>query len=119
MRPNSSHIQAALLRAITAQAGLDNLDRQKAILIVENIRSDDWASATFLGATHALELRIQGPAPIVDAAAKALQDGLAERDIPIAGHIAAEVEVVLGTVTNIADNMISISLMVNALTIID
>lgn len=119
MRPNGSHIQAAILRAITAQAGLGNLNRQKAILIVENIRSDDWASATFVGATHALELRIEGAAQTVAAAAAALHDGLAECDIPIAGHIAAEVEVILGKYTNIIDNMISISLTVNALTIID
>ena len=118
MRTNTSHVQAALLRAIAAQAEIDPLDRKKTILIVEAICSDDWASATFIGATHCLDLRLDGEAEAVNQAVAALHHGLSERDIPIAGHIVAEIAVNSRN-TIITDNMISVFLTVNALTIID
>nr|WP_310523934.1 hypothetical protein [Polymorphobacter sp.] len=119
MRPNANHVQSALLRAITAQAGLVANNRQKAILIVEQIISSDWASATFLGATHDFALRLDGDPLVVNAAVAALHDGLAERDIPVAGHIVAEIAVRSDPVVCINNSMVSISLTVNALTIID
>jgi regulation of enolase protein 1 (concanavalin A-like superfamily) len=118
MRPNANHIQSALLRAITAQAGIDTSDRQKTILVVESVCSDDWASATFVGATHQLDLRLEGDREPVQAAVAALHAGLAEREIPINGHIVAEIGVCSANAI-IADNMITVTLTVNALTIID
>jgi hypothetical protein len=118
MRPAGHHVAAALLRAVAAAAGASAIDRQKPIMIVEEVVSTDWASATFVGATHVLSLRFEGTAGAVDAVFEAL-GGLAEREIPIPGHIVAELVALPGPTQNMADNMVAKSLTVNALTIID
>jgi hypothetical protein len=118
MRPAGHHVAAALLRAIAAAAGVSATDRQKPIMIVEEIVSTDWASATFVGATHALSLRFEGSAEGIAAVFGALE-GLAECEIAIPGHIVAELVALPGPTQNMPDSMVAKCLTVNALTIID
>jgi hypothetical protein len=119
MRPVGNHVHAAILRAIAAQAGLDTNDREKPILIVEQIKSVDWASATFIGARHEFDLRISGDPQAVESAKCQLMAGLADREIPIAGQIVAEIAVALVAEDKRNLNMTTITLRVNALTILD
>jgi hypothetical protein len=119
MRPFSNHVHAALLRAIASEAGLDARDREKPILIVEEIRSVDWASATFIGARHEIDLRLEGTAAAVAAAAERLVEALPEADIPICGHIVAEIAATPVNTTEQKVNIPSERLRVNVLTIID
>lgn len=119
MRNLGNHVQAAIVRGVTDQAGLLADDRQKTILIVESLQSTDWASATFVGANHRLHLRLQGPADGVTAAIAAL-GGLPTREFSIPGHILAEIACDWGpTFDVIGDDIVAISLTVNALTILD
>ena len=118
MRPAGHHVAAALLRAIAAVAGVSATDRQKPIMIVEEVVSTDWASATFVGATHALALRFEGSAEAVADVFRALDD-LAEREIAIPGHIVAELVAHPGPTQNMADSMVAKCLTVNVLTIMD
>lgn len=119
MRPIGNHVHAAILRAIVAEAGLDLGDREKPMLVVEQINSVDWASATFIGARHDLELRISGDPQAVEDAKCRLIAGLPDREIPIKGQIVAEIGVDLVAEDKRNLNMTTITLMVNALTIID
>jgi hypothetical protein len=118
MRPAGHHVAAALLRAIAAVAGTSVTDRQKPIMIVEEAVSTDWASATFVGATHVLSLRFEGSVEGIDAVFRALE-GLAECEIAIPGHIVAELVALPGPTQNMPDSMVAKALTVNALTIID
>lgn len=122
MRPTSNHIQATILRAVAALvdagAGASATDRQKPTMIVEEIRSTGWASATFIGATHGLDLRLEGSAAVIAAAMQALE-GLPDAEIPIVGHIVAEIAACAGPTHIIADNIIAKCLTVNVLTIED
>lgn len=118
MRPAGNHITAALLRAIAACGALSIADRQKPIMIVEDAVSTDWASATFVGATHVLVLRFEGSHTAVGDAFRAFE-ALAEAEITIPGHIVAELAASPGPTQTMADNMVAKILTVNALTIID
>jgi hypothetical protein len=118
MRSAANHVAAALLRAVAATAGLTSNDREKAIMIVEEVVSTDWASATFVGATHCLQLRFEGASDVIAEVFRAC-DGLAEREIPIPGHIVAELSALPGPTQHIDDNMIAKTLTVNVLTIVD
>lgn len=118
MRPAGNHVSAALLRAIAACGGLSATDREKPIMIVEEVVSTDWASATFVGATHVLQLRFEGAGKAIADVFRAFDD-LAECEIPIPGHIVAELVASPGPTQNIADCMVAKSLTVNALTIVD
>jgi hypothetical protein len=119
MQPNGSYLQTMILRAIADIAGVSTFDREKPILVIEQLRSDDWASATFIGATHRFDLRLEGDRDAVAAAVQALVAALPDRDIPLAGHIVAEIAVTPQPPMTLADNMVSNMLTVNALTIVD
>lgn len=118
MRTAGNHVTAALLRAVASCAGLSAFDRKKPIMIVEDAVSTDWASATFIGATHVLNLRFEGdPAGVADAF-RAFED-LAEREIAIPGQIVAELLASPGPTQHMNVNMIAKYLTVNVLTIVD
>jgi glutamate racemase len=119
MRPFANHVHAALLRAIASEVRLDAHDREKPILVVEEIRSVDWASATFIGTRHEFDLRFEGAATAVAAAADRLVEALPEADIPISGHIVAEIAVAPGNTTEQKVNISAARLTVNVLTIVD
>jgi hypothetical protein len=119
MRPIGNHVHAAILRAVAAQAGLDPANREKPILLVEEVRSTDWASATFVGARHEFDLRLVGKETAVADAIDRLVTGLGDCDIPISGQIVADIGLTLGNEDKRNVNMIEVSLSVNALTIIN
>jgi hypothetical protein len=124
MRPVGNHVHAAILRAIVAEAGTDESDREKPILVIEEIRSNDWASATFVGACHEIDIRFDGKAAAVAAAVDRLVSGLPERDIPICGHIVAEIAATPthAQTVNTTEQKVNLSqarLTVNVLTILD
>lgn len=118
MRRVACHVERALLRAIVAVAGLDSLDSQKPIMLVEQHDASDWASLTFVGTCHRFDLRLAGAAEAVDAVAARLAAELPEAEIVIAGQIIAEIAVTLGE-SLVSDNMLSQKLIVNALAIRD
>ncbi len=119
MRTSGNHVQAALLRAIANVAFLSVHDRQKPILIVESACSLDWASATFVGATHKLDLRLDGDAAAVAAALALLLADLGDAEIPVAGQIVAEIAATPGVLAVFDTGNAAQSLCVRALTIID
>lgn len=119
MRPVGNHIHAAVLRAVVTQAGLSIVDRVKPILVVEAIRSTDWASATFVGATHEIDLRLEGERIAVETVLQHLETRLPDCEIPIAGQIVAEIAVTLREDIACPDNMFTKLLTVNVLTIVD
>ncbi len=74
---------ARLERALTAHAV-----RGGVTLAIRTLRSTLWASATFVGARHRLELTVAG------ATARTWLDDLLEADLPIPGHLVADVAMV-------------------------
>lgn len=130
MRPLKSQVEAALLRGIAAAARLDAADRQKPILILQEIRSVDWCSITFVGARHSFDLRLDGTADAIDDALQALALRLPDWEFRITGHLVADIELASaedldtpqdnsGDVSNRGPSTVSRSFVVNALTIID
>jgi hypothetical protein len=90
------HVATRLLREIEALVRIGDDDREKPILIIEEIRAVDWASLTFVGQRHELDLRLDGERDAVAAALIRLVDDLAERDIPISGHFIADIRIIPG-----------------------
>lgn len=119
MKTMGNHVHAAVLRAVAAEAGLSAADREKPIMIVEDVRSTDWASATFVGARHEIDLRLEGPQAGLDTAIERLVSGITEREIVVAGQIVAEIGVTLGAQNKPNVNLSVRSLTVNVLTIMD
>ncbi len=130
MRPFKSQIESSLLRGIAAAAQLDASDRQKPILVVEEICSVDWASVTFVGAQHSFHLRLDGEGEAIDEALQALALRLPDWEFRILGHIVADIELTdadqadaihseTGEFSNCGPSTVSRSFVVNALTIID
>lgn len=90
------HVATRLLREIEALVRIGDNDRQKPSVIVEEIRSTDWASLTFVGQRHALDLRLEGEADAVAAVLTRIVETLAEHEIPIAGHFVADIRIIPG-----------------------
>ncbi len=90
-----SNSHAAILRAIDAL--IVDTDRQKPIMIVEEIISTDWASATFDGERHRFALRLEGEAAAVGRAMASIAAGIGESDIPLHGQFVAEAAAKAGT----------------------
>ena len=119
MRPTGNHARSAILRSVMAIAGDCASDRKKPIVVVEDACSTDWASATFVGATHDFALRIEGEALAVTAAVGRIVAQLPEYEIALSGHIVAEIVVLPGKLRITNDHIVSKSLTVNALMIRD
>ena len=86
MRMAMSPAAASLLRSLLRRGGVDR-DR---ILLTE-FRSTDWQSLTFIGEQHRIRLRI--PAPDASEVAARLVNGLANCELPIPGHVVADIAV--------------------------
>ena len=84
MRLAMSQAGSGLLRALVRRAGVPR-DR---ILLTE-WQSTDWQSLTFTGERHELTLRIAGPGS--DEAAARLSNGIEDAEIPIPGHVVADI----------------------------
>lgn len=63
-------------------------------LIIEEIATVDWASLTFVGRLHRLELRIEGSCEAVEAACAALEAALPEAELTAGGHVLAQAGVI-------------------------
>jgi len=75
----------ALLRAVRMRfAGLQ--------IVIEEIRSRSWASATFAGARHELTFRIEGEG--AGAASRMFLETLTEAEFELRNHILADIALV-------------------------
>ena len=84
------HVAGCIVRAVeTLAAG----GRAGLIVIVEDIAVEEWASATFEGHRHRLQMRLAGRADLVGTATARIVAGLAELDIPISGQFVADIAV--------------------------
>ncbi len=90
MRPRCDHAQAAILRVIA-----QTVAPLGARLVIEELRSRDWASLTLTGARHELDVRLDGVG--AEAALALLQEQLPDAAIAISGRILAELVVEPGT----------------------
>ncbi len=86
MPPPLTDAATALLRAVRVHfvhfAGF----------VLEEIRSRRWASVTFHGARHEIAFRLEGEG--AEAAAGRFLSKLQARDLPLRGHLLADVAVV-------------------------
>lgn len=62
------------------------------IVAVEALSRAEWASVTFSGARHRLRAVLEGPGAV--GAAADFLDTMAKVDLPIAGHIVADIDLV-------------------------
>jgi hypothetical protein len=100
IRTPIGHAATRILREVEAMVRIGACDREKPIMIVEEVRSTDWASVTFVGQRHEFDLRLDGERDAVAAAMVRLADDLAEHEISIAGQFIAEIRVAPGDVTD-------------------
>jgi len=100
---------AALLRALTARAGVPR-DR----ILLSDVRSTEWQSLTFTGERHQFDLRVSGPDS--GAVAESLCAGLEDVEFDIPGVIIADIAVP-DAPSSAPDG--STSIMVEALTVAD
>lgn len=92
MRPILTGGQGALLRSLERWLAAEQARRGLPLLVVESLDSEAWASATFTGARHRLEVRIEGERAVSAAAAIAAR--LAEAELLVPGAIVADVALV-------------------------
>lgn len=85
--------------------------------VIEAVESRDWASATFVGQLHHLELRFEGMAAAVKAAVDRLVTELPEVDASMIGHSLAEAAVTGCEAVDAVDGQAITRVKVEALTI--
>lgn len=93
MQRIGQHPATAILRSINELVRIGLSDREIPIVVVEEIRTTEWASITFTGLRHEFDLRLEGDQDRVGAALAHLTDRLGEIDVPMAGHFLAEIAV--------------------------
>lgn len=106
MRPQTDRAQAAILRHVAAIAA-----PLGARLVIEELRSRDWASLTLVGARHELDVRLDGPGAA--AAMAAVAERLPGEAISISGQILAEAVVEPGTADDEGVAMTICALVIN------
>ncbi len=119
MRGTTGAAANAILRQIGALARIDGLDRQKPILIIEDIRSVDWASLTFVGERHEFDLRLEGESGAVTEAMARIEATLGDCEFALAGRFLAEVSVDIGDGLALRDGGAARQFRVDALSIRD
>lgn len=87
------HPATAIVRGINELVRIGGSDRQIPIVIVEEIRTTEWASITFTGLRHEFDLRFEGERDSIAATIIGLADGLGDTEIAMSGHFVAEVAV--------------------------
>jgi hypothetical protein len=107
MRPLTRDAHRPLVQALRQIIGLDDtvvgltakLDNcptspdTPPLLLIESIGSEPWASATFVGQTHWIDVRLEGHADAVSATCRRLGAELGEAEFDVLGHIVADVAV--------------------------
>lgn len=109
MKVALSPVATGLLRALIARA---ETHRDRICLI--DCTSVDWQSLTFIGERHELTLRVLGPQ--ADAISARLTDGLEDAQLPLRGHIVADIALAAPPLS-CSDG--SIELSIEALTLVD
>ncbi len=110
MRPGLANANGRLVRAMQARLGLvDWVKSAEALvpgpqecpgtvdvpplMVIEALMEEPWASLTFSGTRHRLDLRFEGHAQAVEEAMKALSTWTEEAEPLPGGHFLAEVQV--------------------------
>lgn len=83
-----------LLAAHAASAGFTALDRDLPTITVEEVAVEDWASLTFDGQRHRIELRLDGDPALLAAAGKAIAAELGQVEFTVPGHLVADIALV-------------------------
>lgn len=101
MKPFPSRSHAPLLAAIrrliapaAATRGEAAADRETPTIVVESLRVEDWASLTFEGEKHWLDLRIDGSRAVIAGAQARLAAALDDADFELPGHLVADIALV-------------------------
>ncbi len=88
------------------------------LLALEGVTTMPWASATFDGARHRLDLRLHGDAADIGDALDRLVDGLADHEFDLPGQIVASARLVRLSVDP-DPAVVAVALTVEVLTVMD
>ena len=98
MQPFASRVhaplRAALLDLLGPMAGSPEFARgarNMPTLTVEDVTVEDWASLTFEGQKHRIELRLDGEQAVVEAAGAVFAAALGDVEFTIPGQIVADI----------------------------
>jgi hypothetical protein len=121
MRAGLSHVSAGLLRAIRARAGGlpagEGGEGGEPLLVIEDFGETPWASLTFSGLRHSVDIRLEGDRGAVLALAQEMADWDDAACTGLAGHFLADLQTSeTGRVERDGGRM-SLSLRLDALTI--
>lgn len=132
MRPLARDAHRPLMAALRQVIGLDEGAALAArlgttpptattppLLLIESMGSAPWASATFVGQTHWLDVWLEGHAAAVAATCARLGNELGEAEFAVAGHIVADVAVIAGTPVTLTADQARCHLRLEILTIED
>jgi hypothetical protein len=86
-------------------------------LVVEDFASEPWASLTFCGMRHRLDIRLSGTQQDVETAYDRLKAILETPEFDLPGHFLAELELIESKGEIHADERMSLTLQLEALTI--
>ena len=120
MRAGLSMVNSRLLRAIRTRAsGLPGDEGQGAppLLVIEDFSETPWASLTFSGSRHSVDIRLEGGGAAVRKLAGELAEWPDSLCDGLAGHFLAEMGVTEGACVHLDDGRMSLSLRLEALTI--
>lgn len=87
------------------------------LLTVEDFSAEPWASLTFTGMRHGLQLRLEGPMDAVEGALARLHTLAAAPDLPLPGHFLADMALGEASGEIRADGSMVLTIDVQALTI--
>jgi hypothetical protein len=123
MRSRLSDPQAQLLRVLRTRVGPDpwiatpGASDGPPALVLESFEAEPWASLTFSGMRHSVELRLDGATGAVDTVHDDLALWALEPECGLAGHFLAELQIT-ETAREVRDGgRMSLSLRLEALTI--
>ena len=133
MKPLSRDAHRPLMHAMRTIIGAGGgtemvetlLDRQSPVgtaaplLLVESLGYEPWASATFVGQTHWLEVRLEGDCAALEQACQRLDAQLREAEIPVPGSIVADIAIQASPIVARAGQASVCSLRLEVLTIDD
>jgi len=123
MRLQLTDVHVRLLRGLRGLIASDPRlarwldDSEGPSLVIEGFDSEPWASLTFTGTRHRLDVRLQGPHDEVEAASAQLRALLTEPDLSLPGHFLAEIEVVESIAEINQDGLMGLAIQIEALTI--
>ena len=97
----------------------DRADDRARGLVIENFESEPWASLTFTGMRHRLDVRLSGEEAHVADAYDRLKALLADPPLHLPGHFVAELELIDSLGELRPDGRMDLSVRIEALTIED